>query len=180
MSRRRLRHRTSRCMHEDGQERAKHVQRLGCTAGTRRVHQLATEGVICSFSVQRSRIHTRTAPLGIFIFPHPGEWVGWNFIFSNMSRRPHSNSSPPTAIGRAGREALPPRRGRRRHLRPHRHWFERQALGRAGTETWKSVLVSGSHKRAGSVRFYMRVFFWVCVFLKPFLNWVTNPCHSVK
>ena len=112
----------------------------------------------CSFSVQRSCIHTRTAPLGIFIFPHPGEWVGGNFIFSNMSRRPHSNSSPPTAIGRAGREALPPRRGRRRHLRPHRHWFERQALGRAGTETWKSVLVSGSHKRAGSVRFYMRVF----------------------
>ena len=124
--------------------------------------------------------HGRGEPLsGSRRFAAVGRWeggrvVGWfdfaaeavpsceqqnGTVFSNMSRRPHSNSSPPTAIGRAGREALPPRRGRRRHLRPHRHWFERQALGRAGTETWESVLVSGSHKRAGSGRFYMRVFF---------------------
>ena len=71
---------------------------------------------------------------------------------------------------------LPPRQ----HLRPHRHWFERQALGRAGTETWKSVLVSGSHKRAGSVCFYMMVFSCGYVFFEAFLKLGTNPCHSVK
>ena len=74
-----------------------------------------------------------------------------------MSRRPHSNSSPPDRYSSSGRPGT----------------GERGAASTAGaeaTETWKSVLVSGSHKRAAPVCFYMmRVVSCEYVFFEPFL-----------